>query len=159
MFDNKPSYVRFTGYSEQGFNGIPRPDVDGRLTFSEAVHWYQYGKGQNLYINLSYLDLSSVRVSDFNNPDFYKWGKPGKYINFQSNKYRTSTEQGLIYGNIGLVYFGGRNVMALPDRYDFDLHLRRGSFKRDLLTVLGLYYHGRGTPYWIIFYNWGKIGE
>ena len=147
----------FISYSEQ--NDMPRPDIDGYLDFGEAVHWWQYGKGQELYVDLSLLDLSSVSVSDFNNPDFYKWGKPGRYINFQSNKYRTVTEQGLVYGNIGLIYFGGRNVMALPDKYDFDLHLTKGSFKRDLLTMLGLYYHGWGTSYWIHFYNWGKIGR
>ncbi len=39
----------------------------------------------------------------------------------------------------------------MPDIYDFDLKLQKGTFIRDVATMLGHYNAGYGTPFPIYF--------
>lgn len=49
--------------------------------------------------------------------------------------------------------------MVLPNTYDFDLKLEKGSLKRDFATMMGAMYNGSGTPYIIYFNGTTKISD
>jgi len=93
-----------------------RPDYDGRLTFTEAVSWYNQGEGKPLYVDAGTLDLSSFTVSDVENSD-------DGYINtFRNSEWNT----GAVYGTVkvtltnkktGKVRLGGDGNYL--DLYDF----------------------------------------
>ena len=131
----------------------------GKLSFEDAIWHYRMGQGQPVNVYLNTLDFSKVSVRDFNNPDFIHQGNPGKYISFDMPTKYTNPEQALIYGTIGVVYLGNNRIMALPDKYDFDIKGKmtvKGVF-RDAATILGATYNGIGKPYYIQFMGTTKI--
>jgi hypothetical protein len=134
-------------YANSGGNGVQnwRPDTDGKLTFEEAIWWYRLGKGQPVYVNLNSLDLTGIRASSF---------KGGVNSSQSFNLFKLPpSEQGLVYGNITLYLMDNNKVFAYPDYYDFDLKMQSRTFKRDVFTIMGQYWNGAGTPYYIYFYN------
>ncbi len=42
-----------------------RPDYDGKLTFYEAIKWYNKGTGEALYVDASKINLSSINTTIF----------------------------------------------------------------------------------------------
>jgi hypothetical protein len=122
-----------------------RPDADGKLTFEEAIWWYRLGKGQPLYVDLNSIDLGGARASSF---------EGGVNSSYTFNLFKLPpTQQGLIYGNITLFLMDNNKVFAYPDNYDFDLKLQNGTFARDVFTIMGQYYNGAGSSYYIYFFN------
>lgn len=127
------------------------------FTFEDAVWHYRLGKGASIDVNLSSLDLSRVRVNDFNIKgdkwkDINGTNAVRLVVNFNQTYY-TNPRQALIYGSITLIYIGNNKVMALPDTYDFDIKLnptKRGLI-RDFATLGGSFYNGHGKPYEIRF--------
>ncbi|MEI7509804.1 MAG: RHS repeat-associated core domain-containing protein, partial [Flavobacterium sp.] len=119
---------------------------DGYITITEAVNTWKFGLGkQNLNADIEKLDLSKIHVSDFTNGE-----GSTIWVNFADTKYFTNITQAVVYGNIALTLFDGNQVFVpYQDKYDFDLRLTEGSFKRDFLTMLGNMYNGFGTPFWI----------
>lgn len=86
-----------------------RPDYDGRVTLDEANKWYREGSGGPLFVDLSKIDLSAISQSDFK--------KAGKVNYFQT---LFNSEDGPVYGNIGLKLENGR-ARGDYDTYDFDI--------------------------------------
>ncbi|HRB70453.1 MAG TPA: RHS repeat-associated core domain-containing protein, partial [Flavobacterium sp.] len=119
---------------------------DGYITIEEAHYTYMLGKGKvDLNAQLNKLDLSKVRASHF------KGGVGSRLVvNFASSKYYTNITQAVVYGNITLELMEGNMVFApLQDKYNFDLKLANGTFKRDFLTLMGIQRQGGGTPFYI----------
>jgi hypothetical protein len=162
--NQRPEYVQRAknaiSASKNTNGGRPEWDLDndGKMSFGEADGWYKWGKGQPVHARLDKIDLSSVSVSDFKNPDFFKEGKPGIYVRFDGDDY-VNRNQALVYGTISLVLVTGNIVMSLGDTYDFDIKNQPGTFKRDVATILGQHYAGWGTAFPIHITGTSKIGR
>ncbi len=127
-----------------------RPDYDGYLTLSEANDWYRNGGGEPLYIDLRKIDLR------------YVWllGKEaGEVASINLLLYSSSTNDALVHGNITLLWKSNNTVRAYYDKYDFDMHFSLDPFTniRNIQTIIGEIYAGRGTPYDIRFYGTATI--
>jgi hypothetical protein len=122
----------------------------GGITFGEADGNYKWGNGQPLYVDLDKLDFGDVSMSRFDNPEFSIEGHPGVYVRFETSDY-VNSNQALVYGTIGIVKIGDNTIMAMPDTYNFDLKLQKGTFMRDVATLWGKHYAGYGTPFQIYF--------
>ncbi|MDZ7777597.1 MAG: hypothetical protein U5L09_19265 [Bacteroidales bacterium] len=122
----------------------------GGITFGEADGHYKWGNGQPLYVDLDRLDFGDVKMSRFDNPEFFIEGHPGVYVRFETSDY-VNRNQALVYGTIGIVKIGDNRIMAMPDTYNFDFKLQKGTFIRDAATILGKHYAGYGTPFPIYF--------
>jgi len=116
------------------------------------------GKGEPVDVRLSKIDLSFLKVSDFENPDFIHQGNPGRRVRLSSidRLVGGNRSEGLVYGTIDVVYIGGNKVMALPNEYDFNMNWEQSirGFSRDIATFNGgLYVSMRmgGQSYWIQF--------
>src|SRR5690606_23035666 len=42
-----------------------RPDYDGKITFAEAIKWYNKGMGEALYVDAAKINLSSINTTIF----------------------------------------------------------------------------------------------
>lgn len=133
-------------------------DRDGKLSFGEADGWYKWGKGQPVHVRLDNIDLSSVSLSDFDDPDFFREGKPGIYIRFDGDNY-VNRDQALVYGTISLVLVADNIVTSLGDTYDFDIKNQRGTLKRDMATILGQHYAGWGNAFPIHITGTSKVSK
>ena len=134
---------------------------DDYLTPEEAIWHYRMGEGKPVNVQLSKLNLSKIRVSDFKDTELSHQGYPMIYANFDQSHY-TNFDQAIIYGTIALVYLGNNTVMALPDTYDFDMKYNYTSLEgiiRDFGTLMGSYWNGVGTPYVIQFLGTAKINN
>ncbi|WP_372474785.1 hypothetical protein AB4865_05840 [Capnocytophaga sp. ARDL2] len=79
-------------------------------------------------------------------------------VNFLGNDFvNNRVEQGLIYGNISLVYIGNNRIMALPNTYNFEIHHGKIFTMRNFLTFMGGMFNGHGTAYPIYFNGTTKI--
>ncbi len=81
----------------------------------------------HLNADINKLNLSKVRASDFP-------GGVGSRIavNLASIRFYTNKDQALVYGNITLELMENNTVFVpFQDKYDFDLRLTEGNFKRD----------------------------
>jgi len=129
---------------------------DGYITYEEAYYTYKLSKGaEALYARLDLFDLSQVHASDFKN------GVGGQLsVNFASKRFYTNKDQALVYGNITLQLMENNMVFCIkPDKYDFDLRLTPGNFKRDFLTLMGAQLNGGGVPFWIYIQGSAQIGN
>jgi len=139
-------------------------DNDEYLTFEEAIWHYRLGNGEPVNVKLSKMDLSILKVSDFDNPDFIHQGNPGRYVRLSSINSLVSgnRSEGLVYGTIEVVYIGGNKVMALPNEYDFNMNWEQSirGFSRDIATFYGGLYNSMGMggqSYWIQFIGTATI--
>ncbi len=143
---NQPEYLASTEHINYKNK---RPDADGYISLSEANYWYRNGNGEPLYADLSKIDLSFIRASDFQSDR--------KITYFQT---LFSSNDGRVYGNIGLSLVNGRAV-GNYDRYDFDIkrytnkttQIPLSLIIRNAATQIGNWFAGNGTPYNIYFYG------
>lgn len=147
-----------TNYAN-GFNSYLSNKFLNNFSFDDAIWHYRLGNGAPVNINLSSLDFSSVKVSDFDTPEFIYEGAPGIWVRFDNKKDYVNPSQALIYGTVDVVYIGNNRIMVLPNTYDFDLKLEKGSLKRDFATMMGAMYNGSVTPYVIYFNGTTKISD
>jgi RHS repeat-associated protein len=144
----------FNHYSQHEKNdaNLKKSIHDGHVTLEEANMHYRGGQGQEIFADLSRIDLSGISVSDFG-------GSNQNTFNLLDPKYFSSFNDGLVYGSITLTLHSGGVVTANYDVYDFDIH---GSYfsrlVRNPLTTLGNIHAGLGTPFKINFYGKGKVG-
>ena len=126
-----------------------RPDWDGKLTLDEANEWYRKGKGEDLYIDIKSIDLSSFRSLG----DKYI----GKHYYFNLLVYGNPLD-GLVYGNLGFERTPNHGVKSLGDKYDFDIkEWSRDNVIRNIETYIGALVAGKGVPYRIIIYGEQKL--
>jgi hypothetical protein len=131
-----------------------RPDWDGYLTLQEANDWYRNGNGQPLFVDASKMNLSPVRLSDFNNV--------GSRISKNFLSMNGNIETGLVYGTIKLTLLNysvpnvtlGRSSDGFLDTYDFNMD---GRLLRDAATLIGSLNAGTGSPFDIYVYGAGII--
>ena len=121
------------------------------FTFEDAIYHYNFGKGESVTVNLNTLNFDGITVERFLKSKQFHEGYPKIVVNFLGSDYKgLRKEQGLIYGNITLVYIGDNKIMALTDQYNFEMH-KAEITKRNILTFMGSMYNGAGTPYYINF--------
>jgi RHS repeat-associated protein len=125
------------------YESLPsRPDYDGRLTFMEAVRWYNQGQGQPLYVDARSLNLAPISVVDVRDA-------PGGYINtFGITELNTGGVYGhirfsLINDRVGLVRLGREDNYL--DLYDFPTNSWAGRIADGLAR-------GKPMPYRIFCY-------
>src|SRR5690554_1703137 len=127
------------------------------FSFEDAIFHYNYGKGEPVTVNLSTLNFDDITVERFLKSKRQYQDHPSITVNFLGIDYKGyRKEQGLIYGNITLVYIGNNTIMALPDQYNFEMHGSKISM-RNILTAMGGIFNGYGTPYHIYFQGTAKI--
>lgn len=148
---------KYKSYSEWFQNEL-RHRFLNNFTFEDAIHHYSFGEGESVTVNLNSLNFDGVTVERFLNSKRRHQGHPSITVNFLGNDYKGDRkEQGLIYGNITLVYIGNNTIMALPDQYNFEMHKGNLMSKRNVLTFMGSLYNGYGIPYYINFQGTTKI--
>lgn len=121
-----------------------RPDWDGKLTLDEANSWWRKGTGGTLYVDMNSIDLSMLcSLGD----DYI-----GKTYSF--NLQTIGSKDGLVYGHLRFRRYPNDACKAFQDTYDFDMHpWNIKSIPRNIGTVIGSLYAGKGTPYKIDFYG------
>ena len=133
------------------YNNLPnRPDYDGYLTLNEANEWYREGNGQPLFTSLEKIDMSGV----------YSKGDKAIDKEWKVNLlYRSaSANDGLVYGKITIKQYPNDYVRAYADTYDFGMHPWEWStLKRNIFTIIGRIYAGKGTKYEINIYGSKKL--
>ncbi len=133
------------------YNNLPnRPDYDGYLTLDEANEWYREGNGQPLFTSLEKIDMSDV----------YSRGDKAidEYWTINLLRQRKSINDGLVYGSIQIKQYPNDYVRAYADTYDFEMHPWEWStLKRNIFTIIGRIYAGKGTKYEINIYGSKKL--
>jgi len=128
------------------------------FTFEDAIYHYNFGKGESVTVNLNTLNFDDITVERFLKSEKRYQNHPSITVNFLGSDYKGDRkEQGLIYGNITLVYLGNNKIMALPDEYNFEIHKGNILTKRNILTFMGSLYNGAGNSYHIYFQGTAKI--
>jgi RHS repeat-associated protein len=133
-----------------------RPDYDGKLTLTEANEWYRTGNGEPLLVNAGKIDLSPVKTTDFDG---------GVGSSLYNNFFLTSNQEtGRLYGTINLTLEDKDGTVSLGkdgylDTYDFDQKENNsaGRIIRNIGTIIGEIFAGKGTGYNINVYGNGKI--
>ena len=154
---------------ENHFAGLEfRPDYDGKITLSEANAWFRNGNNEPLFADMSQIDLGFVSASTFD-----------KIGDFNGVQTLFNSEDGFVYGHIGLTYEGNQRVSSKYDTYDFNRHNIRstaplikdriwGNMKRgfrNFATVVGRIYanqhpiNNHNPGYKIHFYGTSKISK
>ena len=103
-----------------------------------------------VHVRLSELDLSAIRMSDFNNPDgrIKQGGAEYPYIWVKfDEKHYTNIDQALVFGTVRLVMVSKNAVISFGDTYNFDPKGGWSNLKRDIATMAGLAVNGFGRPY------------
>lgn len=119
-------------------------EKDGELSFPEAYLWYKIGRGENINVDASKIDLNYLDVKKLPLNEAYS-------INLLQDTFNPS--QGLVYGSINIKYLGNNQIQILPDQYNFDIH-PWSNWKEDIRNIETIYadfIHGIGTPFWIYF--------
>lgn len=100
------------------YNGLKsRPDYDGKLTFAEAIKWYNKGTGEALYVDAAKINLSSINTTIFEGKsnslsiEFFPTADEGE----QNHYPHPST--GPIYGHMQVTLFNANSgqVRLGPD--------------------------------------------
>lgn len=101
----------------------------GGKTFEQARLWYQFGGGARMDVNLHSIDLSRVRMSDFNSRGLATVGLAGKHF--------SNLNDALVHGTITLQRIGNTNQAKIAlnsdpttpqlngqpaAMYDFEMH-------------------------------------
>jgi hypothetical protein len=125
------------------------------FTFEDAIWHYRLGNGQPVDININQLNLSNVTVRSFRNAENTLEGNPRIILNLFSKS--NITQQGLIHGNVEIVYLGNNSVMIKPNEYNFDWFIPSGFNSRNFFTSVGAFWNGGGTSFWIQYNGIYKI--
>ena len=132
-------------------------DGDGRLSLNEANRLTKILPNKpnvkyTINIDLNKLDLSNLYSEDF-------WGGVNsvKTVNllFASNR----LNDGLVFGNIRLRLYPDNMVKAFGDKYDFDMKSWWNplNWVRNFETIIGSFYAGNGTPFYINLNGFSQI--
>jgi hypothetical protein len=106
-------------------------EADGQegITFEQAKLWYQFGGGARMDVNLNSIDLSCVRMSDFNSRGLATVRLAGKHF--------SNLNDALVHGTITLQRIGNTNQAKIAlnsdpttpqlngqhaAMYDFEMH-------------------------------------
>lgn len=68
------------------FNSYLSNKFLNKFSFGDAIWHYRLGNGAPVNVNLSSLDFSKVKVSDFDTPEFIHDGAPGIWVRFDNKK-------------------------------------------------------------------------
>ena len=152
----KGNQTKYKSYGEW-YQKVLQHKFLNNFSFEDAIFHYNYGKGEPVTVNLSTLNFDDITVERFLKSKRRYQDHPSITVNFLGSDYKGyRKEQGLIYGNITLVYIGNNTIMALPDQYNFEMHGSKISM-RNILTAMGGIFNGYGTPYHIYFQGTAKI--
>ncbi|WKN46404.1 RHS repeat-associated core domain-containing protein [Tunicatimonas pelagia] len=143
--------------NNESLQGNPNQEkqVIDRLTLWDANKHYREGDGEPLFVNASKIDLSFV------NPDIFEEIGDRKVVSTL-----TKSRDGLVYGQLELIYFGGNKVKIVDNEYGFEIGAEDGhpwlksakGFGRNVATITGNIVAGPGTPYMIHFVGFGDLG-
>ena len=136
------AYDRF----HESFNALSgRPDWDGKLTLEEANNWYRNGHGNELFVDINSIDISML----------YSLGDDYLGKEYTFNLLFLGSEDGKVYGNLTFVRYPNDTCRAYADTYDFDMKPWNGlkNCVRNIITIAGSIYAGKGTPYEINIYG------
>ncbi len=114
-----------------------------KLTLDEANEWYRNGNGKSLFINMNSIDLSML----------YSLGDDYVGKTYSFNLQMLGSRDGLVYGHLKFKRYPNDACRAFQDTYDFDMHSGITSIPRNIATVFGSLYAGKGTSYKINFYG------
>ena len=126
-----------------------RPDWDAILTLEEANDWYKNGNGQELFVDINQIDLSMLlSLGD-------------KYIGekYVFNLFILGSKDGKVYGSLTFVRYPNDTCRAFVDKYDFDMKSWRNplNWVRNIATIAGNVYAGKGVPYDINIYGSAQL--
>ena len=132
-------------------------DGDGRLSLNEANRLTKILPNKpnvkyTINIDLNKLDLSNLYSEDF-------WGGVNSVktanLLFASNR----LNDGLVFENIRLRLYPDNMVKAFGDKYDFDMKswLNPLNWVRNFETIIGSFYAGNGTPFYINLNGFSQI--
>ena len=131
-----------------------RPDYDGIVNLREANRWYRDGNGSPLYVDASKIRLSPISIDDFLDANT-------KQVNYESFK-NLNIKTGLVYGTLTITLLNNESGCVMIgdesgriDNYGFEMH--HGRTLRNIATLFGKLVAGKGKPYDINGYNYGKI--
>lgn len=120
--------------------------VLSHFSFADAKSHYQNGEGNRIDIQLSSLDLSNVRKSDFVN---------GIATIKLLGKHFSNLSDALIHGTITLVLIPGTNYARVAPNsnfhnepvgmYDFEMHSWSNSVLRNIATLMGAVVSGTSS--------------
>ena len=126
-----------------------RPDWDGKLTLEEANEWYKNGNGQELFVDINQIDLSML----------YSLGD--KYIGkrYVFNLFTLGSKDGKVYGSLTFIRYPNDTCRAFADKYDFDMKSWKNPLNwfRNIATIAGSVYAGKGVPYTINIYGSAQL--
>ena len=134
-----------------------RPDYDGKVTFGEAIKWYNEGTGDPLYVDARKINLSSINTSVFEGRpnslsiEFFPTSNKGEkyhYPHFETGPVYGHIQVTLLNPKTGEVRLGVSNP-SVPMRLDiFDF--RAGSKAE---TTADYLYPGEPSTFDIIMYR------
>ena len=122
-----------------------RPDWDGKLTLEEANNWYRNGHGNELFVNINSIDISML----------YSLGDEYIGKRYVFNLFTLGSKDGKVYGSLTFIRYPNDTCRAYADTYDFDMKPWNGlkNCVRNIVTIAGSIYAGKGTPYEINIYG------
>ena len=127
-----------------------RPDYDGYLSCSEAVNWYRHGNGQDLYVDISKIDISPIStirdVSQLKKGYYNFFGKSG--AKWDTQAVYGSIKIRVLNSETGEILLGDGTIV---DEYDFDM--QKGRPKRNVATWMAKSIVGSGTDFTIYGYG------
>jgi hypothetical protein len=137
-----------------------RPDKDGYLTLEEAMHWYAYGKGQPLTVDIHKIGINFQLIY----PGLFE-GRRTKALNILT--LGAPIKQFIVYGRVTFVYLGNYEVEIENDIYDFNYEnwFNPIYLPRNIETVCAEDYYKlnypdvEGTPYKINFKGKATISK
>lgn len=91
-------------------------------------------------MNLNTLNFDVVTVERFLKSEKKHEGYPSIGSDFLGSDYKGDRrDQGLIYGNITLVYIGNNTIMTLPDEYNFEMNKAELTKRNVLIFMRGMW--------------------
>jgi RHS repeat-associated protein len=127
-------------------------EIISRLTLWDANSHYRNGGGTDLTVDASKIDLSFV------DPNIFSSVGDREVVSTLFN-----SRDGLVYGQLELIYRGNNKVEIVSNDYDFDVGASEGhpwvwgNYGRNSATLLGNILAGPGQPYTIHFSGLGDL--
>ena len=124
--------------AENTIPGNPPKDAKihtGKNLLAKSWWHYQFGGGEDFWVDSSTLDLDYISFSDLNdNPDGTYW------VNlFDHSK---TDQSALSLGKITLTPVGDNQYEIKADRYDFNMEWNQGTTMRNVGTAISGFLHG-----------------
>ena len=136
------AYLRYKISTDKNFKQKFIADIekDGKLSFAEAMLWYQVGDGTPITVQASKLELRNLNVK-----------QAAKDKGYNCFKWGNNLDEALVYGKISVTWKGGNTFKINTDRYDFNIEWNDLFTFRNFATFGAGILHGYGRSFNINF--------